>query len=50
MVDSEYSMAIYKSIKINIGNAIKNPEILKLFRIILKLKKRTRMQLKNCNF
>ena len=30
MVDSEYSMNIYKSVKINIGTVMKNPEILKL--------------------
>ena len=30
MVDSEYSMDIYKSVKTNIGTVIKNPEMLKL--------------------
>ena len=38
MIDSEYSMNIYKSIKISIGAVMKNPKMLK-FLIILKLKK-----------
>ena len=29
MVDSEYSMDIYKSVKISIGTEMKNPEKLK---------------------
>ena len=43
MVDSEYSMNIYKSVKINIGTVMKNPEI-------LKLKKCVKMQLKKLPF
>ena len=29
MVDSEYSMEIYKSVKISIGAVTRNPELLK---------------------
>ena len=36
MIDSEYSMNIYKSIKISIGAVMRNPKMLK-FLIILKL-------------
>ena len=43
MADSEYSMNIYKSVKINIGTVMKNPEI-------LKLKKCVKMQLKKLHF
>ena len=30
MVDSEYRMDIYKSVKISIGTIMKNPQMLKL--------------------
>ena len=30
MVDSEYRMEIYKSVKISIGTVMKNPQMLKL--------------------
>ena len=30
MVDSEYRMDIYKSVKISIGTVMKNPQMLKL--------------------
>ena len=39
MVDSEYSAGIYTSVKIYIGTAIKNPEILKFVLDHLKTKK-----------
>ena len=39
MVDSEYSRGIYKSIKINIGAVMRNPEILKFVSDHLKTKK-----------
>ena len=38
MVDSEYSMDIYKSVKISIQTVKKKPEILNSFLITLKLK------------
>ena len=39
MVDNEYSIDIYKSSKKRIGTVMRNPEMLNLFLIILKLKK-----------
>ena len=47
MVDSEYSMGIYKSVKISIGTVIKNPEMLKFILDRLKTKKSVNAQLKN---
>ena len=44
MVDS---MAIYKSLNINIGTVMKNPEMLKFVPDHLKTKKCVSMQLKN---
>ena len=44
MIDSGYNMA---SVKISIGTVMKNPEMLNLFLIILKLKKCVSIQLKN---
>ena len=38
MVDSEYSMNIYKSVRINIGTVMKNPEMLKFVLDHLKTK------------
>ena len=46
MVDNEYSIDIYKSSKKRFGTAMRNPEMLNLFLIILKLKKFLSMQLK----
>ena len=39
MVDSEYSMDSYKSVKISIGTAMTDPEILKFILDLLKTKK-----------
>ena len=39
MVDSEYSMDIYKSLNISIGTVMKNPEMLKIVPDHLKTKK-----------
>ena len=39
MVDGEYSMDIYKSVKISIGTVMKNPEMLKFVPDHLKTKK-----------
>ena len=39
MVDSEYSMDIYNSLKIIIGTAMKNPELLKFVPDHLKTEK-----------
>ena len=47
MVDSEYSIDIYKSVKISIGTGIKNPEMFKFVPDHLKTKKCVKMQLKN---
>ena len=38
MVDSEYSMDIYKSVKISIGTAMRNPDMLKFISDHLKTK------------
>ena len=47
MVDSEYSMSIYISLKISIGILRINPEMLKLIPDHLKIKTMVSMQLKN---
>ena len=39
MVGSEYSMDVYKAVKISIGREMKNPEILKFIPDNLKTKK-----------
>ena len=39
MVDSEYSMDIYKSVKISIGTVMKNPEMLEIVPDHLKSRK-----------
>ena len=44
MVNNEYSMIIYKSVKVSIGTFIKNPEMLKFVLILLKLRKCVSMQ------
>ena len=49
MVDGKYSIGIYKSVKINIGTVMKNPEMLKFIPDHLKIKKMCKcvsMQLK----
>ena len=46
MVDREYSMGIYKSVRISIGTVMKNPEMLKFVLDHLKTKKCVSMQLK----
>ena len=40
-------MDVYKSLDISIGTVMKNPEMINLFLIILKLKPCVSMQLKN---
>ena len=47
MVDSEYSMDIYKSVKVGIGTVMKNPEMLQFVSNHVKTKKSVNMQLKN---
>ena len=47
MVDSEYIMDIYTSVKVGSGTVIKNPEMLKFIPDHLKIKKYVSMQLKN---
>ena len=47
MIDIEYSTNIYKSLNINIGTAMRNPEKLKCIPDHLKTKTCVRMQLKN---
>ena len=48
MVDNEYSMDVYKSVKKkNVETVMKNTETLIVFLIILKFKKFLSMQLKN---
>ena len=50
MVDSEYSMGIYKSVKINIVTVMRNPELLKLVSDHLKNKKMCKHTVKNYLF
>ena len=50
MVDSKYNMDIYKSIKINIGTVIKNPELLKFVPDHLKTKKLCKHAVKKLPF
>ena len=50
MVDSEYSTCDYKCSKISIGAIMKNPEMLRLILIILKLKRCVNMKLKKLLF
>ena len=50
MVDSEYSMDIYKSVKVSIGAVMRSPEILKFVPDHLKTKKCVNMLLKNYLF
>ena len=47
MVDCEYSIDIYKSVKTSIGTIMRNLEMLNFFLIIWKLKKCVSIQLKN---
>ena len=46
MVNSEYSMGIYKSAKISIGTVIRNPEMLKFVPDHLKIKKMCKNKVK----
>ena len=48
MVDSEYVTYIYKSLKIDIGTLIKNPEMITFIPDYLKTKKICNMELRNC--
>ena len=50
MGDSEYSMGIYKSVKISIGTVIKNPEMLKFILDRLKTKKKCERAVKKLSF
>ena len=50
MVDSEYNMDIYKSVKVSTGTVMRIPEMLKLVSDHLKTKKCVSMQLKNYLF
>ena len=50
MVDSEYSMDIYKSVKVSIGAVMRSPEILKFVPDHLNTKKFVNMLLKNYIF
>ena len=47
MVDSEYSIDIYKFVEISIGAVMRNPEMLKFVPDHITTKKCGRMQLKN---
>ena len=47
MVEIEYSMNIYKSVKISIGTVMKNPVMLEFVPDHLKTKKCVKMHLKN---
>ena len=47
MTDSEYSVNIYKSVKISIGTIVKNPEMLKFVVDYLKTKKMCKNAVKN---
>ena len=50
MVDSEYSMSIYKSVKLNIGTVMKNKIMLKLVPDYLKTKKMCKHAVKKLPF
>ena len=50
MVDSEYSMNIYKSVTISIGAVVKNPEMLKFVLDHLKAKKMCKHAVKKLPF
>ena len=50
MVDNEYSMDIYKSVKISIGTVIRNPEMLKFVPDHLKAKKINKHAVKKLPF
>ena len=47
MVDSEYSMVIYKFVKISVGKVMKNSEMSKLVPDHLKTKKCVKRKFKN---
>ena len=50
MVNNEYSMIIYKSVKVSIGTFIKNPEMLKFVPDPLKTKKMCKHAVKKLPF
>ena len=50
MVDNEYSMGIYGSVKISIGTVIKNPEVLKFVLDHLKTKEMCKHAVKKLPF
>ena len=50
MVNIEYSMIIYKSVKVSIGTFIKNPEMLKFVPDPLKTKKMCKHAVKKLPF
>ena len=50
MVDSDYSMNIYKSVKISIGIVMKNPEMLKFLHYHLKTKKMCQHEVKKLRY
>ena len=50
MVTNEYSMIIYKSVKVSIGTFIKNPEMLKFVPDPLKTKKMCKHAVKKLPF
>ena len=47
MIDSEYIVNIYKSVKVSIGTVVKNPEMLKFVLDYLKTKKMCKLAVKN---
>ena len=47
MVDSEYIVNIYKSVKISIGKVVKNPEMLQFIPDPLKTKSMCKLAVKN---
>ena len=50
MVNNEYSMIIYKSVKVSIGTFIKNPKMLKFVPDPLKTKKMCKHAVKKLPF
>ena len=50
MVDSKYSMDVYKSVKINVGTVMKNPKMLKFVPDHLKTKKMCKCAVKKLSF
>ena len=50
MVDREYSMGVYKSVKINVGTVMENPKMLKFVPDHLKTKKICKHAVKKLSF